>query len=170
MPCERREISCSSDLSQPLILAQLGLAFALLTRVDFERDLARDRPLCFTSITLAFLILYYGSLFLTRASALFSLCRTFPAIASPRWFNYSLRGAHAMNLAWLIGISLGTALNSAPGKDECGMLSRLHIGGAIPSLCIDLFILILPLPRVLSLRMGMARKIGLVVTFALGYW
>lgn len=169
-PARDGKISCSSDLSQPVILAQLGLSFALLARVDFERDLARDRPLCFTSITLPFLILYYGSLFLTRASALFFLCRTFPAIASPRWFNYSLRGAHAMNLAWLTGISLATGLNSAPGKDECAVLSRLNIGGAIPSLSIDLFILILPMPRVVSLRIGMARKIGLVVTFALGYW
>lgn len=75
-----------------------------------------------------------------------------------------------MNLAWLIGISLGTGLNSAPRKDECGMMSRLHIGGAIPSVFIDLFILILPMPRVVGLRMGTARKIGLVITFALGYW
>lgn len=75
-----------------------------------------------------------------------------------------------MNLAWLIGISLGTGLNSAPGKDQCGLLSNLHIGTSIPSVFIDLFILILPMPMVINLRMGMARKLGLVVTFTLGYW
>ena len=69
-----------------------------------------------------------------------------------------------MNLAWLIGIALGTGLNSAPGNDQCGLLSDLRIGCAIPSVFIDLFILVLPMPRVVSLRMGMARKVGLVVT------
>jgi len=172
LPGEKRETRSpsSSDLSQPLILAQLALSFVLLARVDFNRNPSLNTPLCLTYITITVLILCYGSLFLTRESALFFLCRTFPAIASPTWFKYSLWAGHAMNLAWLIGIALGTGLNSAPGRDQCGLLSDLHIGSAIPSVLIDLFILILPMSRVVSLRMGTSRKVGLVVTFALGYW
>lgn len=122
--------------------------------------------------------LYDISLFLTKQSALLFLTRLFPEQQNSRWWNYTLWATHGLNVAWLIGIILGTALMCSPvqkGWDpmrpgHCGTTSALWTGSAIPSVFIDLVILILPMPKIWSLQMGRSRKAGIMLVFALGYW
>lgn len=122
--------------------------------------------------------LYDAGLFFTKASALCFLKRIFPARASPAWFNISIWVGHSMNIAWLVGIVFGTLFMCVPiAKNwnttlpgHCGSTSDLFIGSAVPSVIIDLFILILPLPRLWGLQTGLGRKIGIIAVFVLGYW
>lgn len=44
------------------------------------------------------------------------------------------------------------------------------MGSAIPSVLIDIIILVLPLPKLWHLKIDLARKIGLMTVFILGYW
>ncbi|ROV99191.1 hypothetical protein VPNG_08249 [Cytospora leucostoma] len=49
-------------------------------------------------------------------------------------------------------------------------LSKMNwIGAAVPSVVIDIIILILPLPKLWHLKINTARKIGLMTVFILGY-
>lgn len=115
---------------------------------------------------------------LTKASALLFLSRIFPKRVNGSWFNVALWIIHAMNVAWLIGILFGTIFMCNPVEKNwnptvpghCGPTSALWIGSAVPNVVIDLMILILPLPKIWGLQISRARKVGLTIVFALGYW
>lgn len=122
----------------------------------------------------------YLGLALAKASALFFFSRIFPRTTSPTWFNVGVTFAHILNIAWLVGITFGTAFNcipvaknwqviteTLPGK--CGPTSSIFIASVVPSVFIDLAILILPLPRIWSVKTSKSRKFGLTVVFVLGY-
>lgn len=122
--------------------------------------------------------IYDAGLFLTKLSVLLFLRRVFPKNNSGTWFNYGLWVAHAINVAWLVGIVFGTIFLCHPIDKSwnpaipghCGSTSSLYIGSAVPSVAIDLIVLILPLPKIWSLHMDRSRKVGLIIVFTFGYW
>ncbi|KAI1264010.1 hypothetical protein F5Y18DRAFT_93432 [Xylariaceae sp. FL1019] len=121
--------------------------------------------------------IYDTALFLTKLSALLFLGRVFPSYANQAWFNWALWTIHGFNVSWLLGIVFGTLFMCNPvakGYDpnitgHCNDIGALWLGSAIPSVVIDLIILLLPLPKVWALQMSGARKIGITIAFVLGY-
>lgn len=118
----------------------------------------------------------YLGLALAKASALFFFSRIFPRAASPTWFNVGVTVTHILNVAWLVGITFGTAFNCNPvaknwevTDGKCGPNSSIFIASVVPSVFIDLVILILPLPRIWDIKTSKSRKFGLTVVFVLGY-
>ncbi|KAI0971882.1 hypothetical protein F4678DRAFT_432407 [Xylaria arbuscula] len=122
-------------------------------------------------------ILFNVSLFLAKTSALLFLSRVFPRHASPPWFNIALPIIHSLNIAWFVGIALGLVLicnpisknwNFAlPGR--CGKLTDLYLGNALPSIAIDLAILILPIPLIWGVQTSRTRKACITLVFIMGY-
>jgi hypothetical protein len=125
----------------------------------------------------AIYFLFDISLFLTKTSALLFLRRVFPRHATSNLWNYALYTAHGLNIAWLIGIIFGTVFMCDPVQKgwnpmlpgKCGTTSALWIGSAVPSVFIDLVILLLPVPPILPLHISRARKAGVLLVFVLGY-
>ncbi len=121
--------------------------------------------------------LYDIALFLTKASALLFFSRLFPKHTNAPWFNWAIYVTHALNAAWLIAIIFGTIFMCDPVEKNwnpfvpgtCGPTNALWIGSAVPSVVIDLIILVLPLPKIWGLQMSRARKAGLTLVFILGY-
>lgn len=121
---------------------------------------------------------YDTALVLTKASALLFFSRVFTRNAHRGWFNYAIWTTHALNIAWFLGIVFGTifmcnpvAKNYKPElPGECGSTGSLWIGSAVPSVAIDLIILLLPLPKIWVLQMSLAQRSGLILVFLLGYW
>jgi hypothetical protein len=121
--------------------------------------------------------LYDTALLFTKASALFLLRRVFPGYASSTWFNITIWIAHALNVAWWIGIIFGTIFMCDPVEKNwnpmvpgtCGSTSSLFIGSAVPSVFIDLIILLLPMPVLWTIKTSKARKVGIIMIFLVGY-
>ena len=144
-------------------------------RVDFVSDADQAE---FMKILFAGYFAYDIALAITKCSALLFFSRVFPRRQSSSWFNWALYTMHALNCAWLVGILIGTAficrpvaknwIPSLPG--QCGPPSDLWIGSAVPSAFIDICILLLPLPKVWSLQLSRARRLGIIGVFMLGYW
>ncbi|KAI1141436.1 hypothetical protein F5Y05DRAFT_261382 [Hypoxylon sp. FL0543] len=129
-------------------------------------------------IIFAIYLTYDTALFLTKASALLFLSRLFPNHANALWFNLVRYAAHALNIAWFLGIVFGTFFMCDPVAKNwdvaitygtCGSTSSLFIGSAVPSVAIDLIILILPLPKIWGLQISKGRKLGISVIFFFGY-
>lgn len=122
--------------------------------------------------------IYDASLFLVKTSALLFLSRIFPKRANSKWWNYSLLFAHVVNVSWFLGIVFGTVFMCSPVEKgwkptvegSCGSTTALWIGSAVPSVTIDLMILLLPVPKIWSLRLSLPRKLAVTVIFVLGYW
>lgn len=122
--------------------------------------------------------IYDVAIFLTKMSALLFFSRIFPKTTRPAWFTYILVATHILNVGWLIGIVVGTSVLCHPVAKNwypalpgsCGSTSSLWIGSAAPSVAIDLIILLLPMPIIWGIKASRARRIGLVLTFGLGYW
>ncbi|KAF4629745.1 hypothetical protein G7Y89_g8399 [Cudoniella acicularis] len=118
---------------------------------------------------------YDTSLTLGKCSALLFYHRIFAK--SSTWFRYSLWAAQAMVFAWWIGIMLGTVFMCHPiskgwlplGDGYCNDISQLWIGSAVPSVAVDLIILLLPLPMLFKLQMSRIRRILVVGIFVCGY-
>ncbi|KAI0002771.1 hypothetical protein F4779DRAFT_630906 [Xylariaceae sp. FL0662B] len=121
--------------------------------------------------------LYDAGLFLSKASALLFLSRIFPNHVNGPWFNLSRYTTHGLNIAWFQGIVFGTFFMCDPVEKNwnpmndgtCGSTTSLFIGSAVPSVIIDLIILILPLPKIWRLQTSRARKIGITIIFLFGY-
>jgi hypothetical protein len=112
---------------------------------------------------------------IAKSSALFFYNRIFGT--ADRWLRYSLWLAHAMNVAWLVGIILSIifACNpieaawkvAVPGK--CVNTQAMWLGSGITSLIIDVFILLMPVPSLWRLQMKAMRKIQVLLVFICGY-
>ncbi|KAF2865016.1 hypothetical protein BDV95DRAFT_531823, partial [Massariosphaeria phaeospora] len=161
------------------IIAWLGLAFAEV-QLGFGRHIWMVPPENLPSIfklLYAIYFVYDVSLFLTKLSALLFMTRIFARHANSSWWNYTLWVTYGLNTAWLVGIVLGTVLMCKPVAKgwnpmlpgTCGVTSALWTGSAIPSVVIDLIILILPVPKIWNLRISRTRKSGIMVVFILGY-
>ena len=128
-------------------------------------------------ITWASYFIFEGCLFLQKLSILLFIGRIFPKYVNSRLFNTALWLVHAANLSWLIGIYLGIIFAcNPPAKNwypsipgTCTPASSLWLGCTIPSVAVDLMILLLPLPKIWNLRANRRRKLAIGVVFILGY-
>ncbi|KFA60343.1 hypothetical protein S40285_06050 [Stachybotrys chlorohalonatus IBT 40285] len=167
-------------ISVPLILARFAILFYMFTvGLGYHADTLppetyeRIQQLIFVSY-----FLYTGAVFFVKESALFFLNRVFTRHANPTWFNAALVVTHVLNVAWLIGIFLANLLMCIPVAKNwdrtlpgyCVRGNAVWIANGSTSVFIDLLILILPLPKIWSLRMSKSRKSALSIIFALGYW
>lgn len=160
-------------------MAQMGICFAMLNYGLGHHIWVADPSKLTTFFKLLYSIYYVYdfALAVTKVSALLFLSRIFPKRQSPAWFNYAIYATHALNVAWLIGIIFGTVFQCNPVQKgwspmmdgKCGSTNALWLGSAVPSVVIDLVILLLPLPRIWGLQMSRAKKGGITLVFLLGY-
>ncbi|RYP12071.1 hypothetical protein DL767_011509 [Monosporascus sp. MG133] len=163
----------------PFLVVEFALIFYMLS-LGLGRHIDTLPPENIATSLLVIYIVYFFydiGLFLTKASALLFFSRVFTRQTHITWFNYALWTAHALNLAWLLGIVFGTVfmcdpvaknyIPDLPGR--CGDTGALWIGSAVPSVLIDLIILLLPLPKIWGLQLSLAKKSGISIVFLLGY-
>ncbi|KAI0022369.1 hypothetical protein F4780DRAFT_733979 [Xylariomycetidae sp. FL0641] len=157
---------------QAVILEWVHLGFGRHIWTLPPQNLALFSKLVFVSY-----FFYDTALFLTKASALLFLSRIFPPFANSRFFNLALYVTHGLNIAWLLGIIFGTIFFCDPVQKNwdtsiegtCGTNTDLFIGSAVPSVAIDLIILILPLPKVWRLQTSTSKRWAITAVFVLGY-
>ena len=124
--------------------------------------------------TMAFL--YDVSISLPKFSALFFYYRIFRR--THRWFYFSLWVLGSMTVAWLLAAWLSNIFQCWPVTKEWSPLEEGHcfsrwkwfLGTAIPSMIIDLIILIIPLPLLWSLHASPNRRLLITGVFLCGYW
>ncbi|KJK74912.1 hypothetical protein H634G_09746 [Metarhizium anisopliae BRIP 53293] len=164
--------------AMPFILGLCGIIFAMLYHglghhIQFVPP---DKVAIFLRLLYALYYMYNFGLFFTKCSALLFLSRIFSWHANTRCFNYAIATTHVLNAAWLLGVTFGTVFMCNPVEKgwsqplSCGPTSALWISSAVPSACIDFIILVLPLPKIWTLKMTRARKVGVTGIFVLGYW
>ncbi|KAI9035838.1 Major Facilitator Superfamily protein [Aspergillus affinis] len=163
----------------PFILGLCGLAFAMgFFGLGHHTQFVEPKDLSiFLRLLYAIYFVYDIGLFFTKLSALLFLSRIFPWHANSKWFNYTIVATHCLNCAWLAGIIFGTVFMCNPVEKgwnptlpgHCGTTSALWLGSAIPSVIIDLIILLLPLPKIWTLQMTTTRKMAIIGVFVIGY-
>ena len=112
---------------------------------------------------------------LPKASVLLFYARIFTI--QNRNFQYGLWVGHALNFLWWITAIARCLLLCWPvekywNTEEAGVCrsaDALWIGSAVPSVVIDLYILLLPLPIIWTLSMRLGRKLLVIGVFACGY-
>lgn len=132
----------------------------------------------FFTVLFAVYFTYDTALVLLKASALMFFARIFLSRQYATWFSWCLYVTHFLNIAWFLGIVFSSAFMCKPIakswnptlEGKCGSTPGLWLGSAIPSVVIDLIILLLPLPMIWSLKMSTARKSGITAIFVCGYW
>ena len=112
---------------------------------------------------------------LPKASVLFLYARVFTT--NNRFFRYGLWLGHFLNVAWwLAAVGRCAAFCSPiekywnpkiPGK--CLEPKALYISSALPSVVIDLYILLLPMPIIWILSLKAGRKLLVFGVFLCGY-
>ncbi|KAF2649244.1 hypothetical protein K491DRAFT_721822 [Lophiostoma macrostomum CBS 122681] len=120
---------------------------------------------------------YNAAIALARASCLLFYRRVFGAAGCETWFKWALWITHGLNVAWLIGIILGTIFQCNPVAKNydpllpgwCEKSSTTWMGATIPSVVIDLILLVLPLPIIWRLRVDSGPKFTLISIFVFGY-
>ncbi|KAI0973526.1 hypothetical protein F4678DRAFT_427025 [Xylaria arbuscula] len=163
----------------PTLLAQLSLIFHMIS-LGLGRHVNTLPPENVQAALLDLYVAYFVydfTLFLTKTSALFFYHRVFVRRMHRTWFNYALWVVHFFNVSWLLGIVFGTIFMCDPVAKGykpdllgyCSPIGELWIGSAVPSVAIDLFILLLPVPKIWGLEISFAKKSGITVVFALGY-
>lgn len=142
------------------------------------QTLPPDYALTISKLIYIIYFIYDAAISIARTSALLFISRVFPKEANATVFNGILWALYALNITWFLGIVFGTIFLCRPIdknwdptlQGTCGPTRALWIGSAIPSVTIDLLILMLPLPKIWGLRTSLARKAGLLIVFILGYW
>lgn len=110
-----------------------------------------------------------------RASALLFYSRVFTQVQSR--FRYALWIVHALNIAWVVGMHVVVGLQCTPIEKvwnpllpgRCIGTRTLFLGSGVPSLVVNIMILILPLPLLWRLQMKMIRKLLIIGVFLCGY-
>jgi hypothetical protein len=142
-------------------------------------DIEPANTLPFFTVLFAVYFAYDTALVLLKASALLFYARIFLGRQyHATWFSWCLYLTHFLNIAWYLGIVFSSAFMCKPIakswnptlEGHCGSTPGLWLGSAIPSVAIDLIILLLPLPMIWSLKMNKARKLGIMAIFVCGYW
>ncbi|KAH7305325.1 hypothetical protein B0I35DRAFT_444336 [Stachybotrys elegans] len=162
------------------LICQMGLTITLV-----DSGLGRHAwEMSLNQISRVLMLLYAEyfifdvTLVFAKASALFFLVRIFPHTdRNWTWFTIGIWVTHGMNMAWLVGKVFGLLFVCDPISKNwmpwvpgtCGPTNSLYIGSAVPSVAIDLIIMLLPLPKIWRLHMSRARKCGVMITFILGY-
>lgn len=175
----RQQMVLLTDNLQIPICALSGIIFAM-----FDHGLGRRAWTLEIEDLTIFLELLFSANYVfdlcicsTKACALLFYNRVFPPEANSRWFNWSLRTLHALNIGWLVGIVIATFFLCSPMESsynplrpgDCSNQVPVYIGSAVSSVAIDFFILLLPLPKIWALQMSMIKKGGLMLVFLLGY-
>ncbi|KAI1411805.1 hypothetical protein F5Y13DRAFT_200474 [Hypoxylon sp. FL1857] len=164
-----------------VLLVQLAIELAMIEDAGFGRHMntltSYERELFFKLLYVGDFV-YDTALYLTKLSGLLFFTRLFPQHANPQFFNIALWTTYGLNTLWLIGAYFGTIFLCNPVEagwnpwlpgGKCGKTTTLFLGSAIPSVVIDLIILLLPLPQIWGLRITRGKKAGLFVVFILGY-
>ncbi|KAH7305258.1 hypothetical protein B0I35DRAFT_114363 [Stachybotrys elegans] len=140
--------------------------------------LRQDESILVGQLIFAIYFSYSIALTFSKASVLLLMSRIFPSYTKWDWFSLVIWITHSLNLAWLIGVLLGTLFICNPitrhwdptGPGRCGSTDALYIGSAIPGVVIDLIILTLPLPKIWHIHASRSRRIAVTLVFVLGYW
>ena len=112
---------------------------------------------------------------LAKASCLLFYARTFTT--QRRWFRYGLWLGHTLNSLWWL-TSIARCLLLCDPVDKywdiekpgfCRSDDALYAGSAIPSVVIDAYVLLLPLPIIVGLSMKISRKALVAGAFFCGY-
>ncbi|KAI0551569.1 hypothetical protein F4679DRAFT_131366 [Xylaria curta] len=163
-----------------LLLVQIAIELVMIHKAGFGRHiytLSDDEILLYSTLQFVDDFIFDTALTVTKFSGLLFLSRVFPWRANSKWFNIALWTCYFLNTGWLIGAYFGTIFFCNPVQKgwnpflegTCGETLDLFLGSAIPSVIIDFFILLTPLPKVLRLHTNLKRKIGLLIVFILGY-
>ncbi|KAK7927538.1 hypothetical protein PG985_004536 [Apiospora marii] len=169
----------ASLLSAMVLIAQLIMSLILID-LGVGRHMwmmSREDQALFLKVFFAIYFVYDLALALSKASALLFLHRALPAPSVPQWFRVAILVLHGANLAWFVGIVLGTIFQCSPVaknwspslSGHCSPISALFLGSALPSVFIDLGILLVPMPVLWRLQINRAKKIALTIIFGLGY-
>ncbi|OTB08092.1 hypothetical protein M426DRAFT_7898 [Hypoxylon sp. CI-4A] len=156
----------------PVVLAQLILSLVLVN-LGVGRHVWFVTPDRLTTIMKLLWIEYliYGlALTMTKTAVLLFFTRVFPEVITPRWWKITLWFAHALNIAWLVAYTLVEIFRCKPTSafwaqsGTCLQQNHIYIGAAIPSVCIDLIILMLPVPMLRGLPAVVVVSIGRLIT------
>lgn len=120
-------------------------------------------------------IIYDTSISLPKFSVLLFYARIFGTQKKP--FKYLLWFTHFLVFSWLVSVALLGVLLCSPIEKQwkpstpghCHPNTVLWLSSAIPSVGIDLILLLLPLPMLWRLQMAKSRKILIMTVFACGY-
>ena len=112
---------------------------------------------------------------LTKASALLFYQRVFTTNSVS--FRYALWIAYALVFLWWISAIARCLLLCTPPQKyfkpevsgHCRSSDALFIGSAVPSVTIDIYILLLPMPTLWQLHLSLARKILISAALISGY-
>ncbi|KAI1142337.1 hypothetical protein F5Y05DRAFT_370569 [Hypoxylon sp. FL0543] len=164
-------------ITLPFIIAENGLIFWWIplglgkhAATVPEADLATGHKLIFIAA-----FLYDCNITLPKFSVLFFYNRIFERTS--KWFTAALWIIGALNAGWLISGLISTifqctpvnaAWEAVPGS-KCISQWSWFFGTAIPSMIIDLFILLLPLRPLWRLQAPISRRAVVGVVFICGY-
>ena len=120
--------------------------------------------------------IYDISISLPKISALLFYARVFGT--QNKLFKYALLVTHSLVVGWLISTVMVGVWLCDPVKKQwkpttpghCHPNAVLWLASAIPSVIIDLILLLLPLPMLWQLQMRKSRKILIMTVFVCGYW
>ena len=112
---------------------------------------------------------------LTKISALLLYQRIFTS-RSP-WFRYALWVGYALAVLWWISAIIRVNLFCEPVDKYwqtkkpgfCRSSDDLYIGSAVPSVVIDLYILLLPIPQIWQLQLNKSKKLFISGVLICGY-
>ncbi|KAF1994671.1 hypothetical protein P154DRAFT_539418 [Amniculicola lignicola CBS 123094] len=116
---------------------------------------------------------YHAGLVVAKASCLLFYTRLLGSPASSTWLARGIHVTHMLNFgAWMGTVYLVTYNSNptaltAPGYRPGTM--TMWLSTAIPSVVIDLILLVLPLPTVWALNIKRSRKVAVIGIFICGY-
>lgn len=121
-------------------------------------------------------IIYDISISLPKMSALLFYARVFGT--QEKLFKHALSVTHLLVGGWLVSVAVLGVLLCDPVEKQwkpttpghCHPNTVLWLASAIPSVVIDLILLLLPLPMLWRLQMKKFRRILIMTVFACGYW
>ena len=121
-------------------------------------------------------VIYDMSISLPKMSALLFYARIFGTQA--KLFKHALWITHFLVVGWFISAVLIGVLLCNPVEKQCKPTIPGHchpntvlwLTSAIPSVIIDLILLLLPLPLLWRLQMKKSHRILIMTVFACGYW
>lgn len=154
----------------------------LLMRYGFGRHIDEILEIAPANLSFTLQVLYAGYLQYTtvmgvlRISAGLFYNRLFSSKGNS--FRWLVHINTALNIILIVGLDLVAALECHPvaafwdktiPDATCLPTLNIQLGSGVPSVILDLYILIMPLPVIWKLHMASHKKVLLLVTFVLGY-
>ncbi|KAF2216889.1 hypothetical protein CERZMDRAFT_116205 [Cercospora zeae-maydis SCOH1-5] len=141
-------------------------------------ELSPDKVITYMKWFLTGQVAYFMVVFGTKLSLALLYLRIWPPFDGRTFFHWTCY-AVAMMLVYAVVVSCTTVtmacrpiaaywdLRLRP-QASCLDSTKLHYGFATVNLTLDLVLLIIPIPKILRLRISLPRKLGLLATFAVG--